>query len=155
MDASFNNLQNGESQGGFPVFLSDKFNNIAPIAWSSTKLKCVARSTLAAETLTLSDGCDMSFIASLAKEMIYPKCFKDIRIKGYTDNHSLYESLNTTKSILDKCLRVQISALREMCEKNELSMHWIEKQYQLNDVLAKKGASHQSYLETLQKGQVK
>ena len=42
-----------------------------------------------------------------------------------------------------------------MCEKNELSMHWIEKQYQLNDVLAKKGASHQSYLETLQKGQVK
>ena len=154
MDANFNNLQNGESQGGFPVFLSDKFNNIAPIAWSSTNLKCVARSTLAAETLTLSDGCDMLFIASLAKEMI-SKCFKDIRIKGYTDNHSLYKSLNTTKSILDKCLRAQISALREMCDKNELSIHWIEKQYQVSDVLAKKGASHECYLETLQKGQVK
>ena len=104
--------------------------------------------------LTLSDGCDMSFIASLAKEMI-SKCFKDIRIKGYTDNHSLYKSLNTTKSILDKCLRAQISALQEMCEKNELLIHWIEKQYQLSDVLAKKGASHQCYLETLQKWQVK
>ena len=38
-DASFNNLQNGGSQGGFLVFLRDKFNNLAPIAWSSTKLK--------------------------------------------------------------------------------------------------------------------
>ena len=71
LDASFNNLQNGESQGGFLVFLSGKFNNIVPITWSSTKLKRVARSTLAAETLALSDGCDMSFfIASLAKKMI-------------------------------------------------------------------------------------
>ena len=71
LDASFNNLQNGGSQGGFLVFLSDKFNNIVPITWSSTKLKRVARSTLAAETLALSDGCNMSFfIASLAKKMI-------------------------------------------------------------------------------------
>ena len=41
-DASLNNLHNGGSQGGFLVFLSDKFNNVAPIAWSSTKLKHVA-----------------------------------------------------------------------------------------------------------------
>ena len=96
-DASFNNLQNGESQAGFLVFLSDKFNNIAPFAWSLTKLKRVARSTLAAETLAFSDGCDMCFlIASLAKEMI-SKCSKYIRIEGCTDNHSLCETLNTTK----------------------------------------------------------
>ena len=96
-DASFNNLQNGESQAGFLVFLSDKFNNIAPFAWSLTKLERVARSTLAAETLAFSDGCDMSFlIASLAKEMI-SKCSKYIRIEGCTDNHSLCETLNTTK----------------------------------------------------------
>ena len=96
--------KNGGNQGGFLVFQSDKFNNIAPITWSSTKLKCIARSTLAAETLALADGCDMSFIASLAKEMIYSKCSKDIRIERYTDYLSLYETLNTTKSILDKCL---------------------------------------------------
>ena len=74
-------------EGGFLDSLSDKFNNITSIAWSSTKLKRAARSTLAAETLALSDGCDMSFfIASLAKEMIYPKRSKDIRIEGYTGN---------------------------------------------------------------------
>ena len=42
LDASFINLQNGESQGGFLVFLGNKFSNIAPISWSSTKLKHVA-----------------------------------------------------------------------------------------------------------------
>ena len=40
-DACFNNLQSGESQGDFLILLSDKFNNIAPITWSSTKLKRV------------------------------------------------------------------------------------------------------------------
>ena len=40
-DTCFNNLQNGESQGDFLILLSDKFNNIAPITWSSTKLKRV------------------------------------------------------------------------------------------------------------------
>ena len=30
-------FSNGRSQGGFLVFLSDKFKNIAPIAWSSTR----------------------------------------------------------------------------------------------------------------------
>ena len=109
-NASFNNLQNGGNQGGFLVLLSDKFNNIPPMAWSSTKLKCVAHSTLAAETLALSDGCDMPFfLVSLAKEMIYPKHTKDINTKGYTNNHSKYKILNTAKSILDKHLRVEIS----------------------------------------------
>ena len=111
-DASFNNLHNGGSQGGFIVFICDKFNKITPIAWSSTKLKRVARSTLAAETLALTDGCDMSFfIASLAKEMIYPKIHKDIRIEGYTNNHSLCETVKSTNSLLDRRLRVEISAL--------------------------------------------
>lgn len=154
-DASFNNLPNGGSQGGFIVLLSDKFNNIAPIAWSSIKLKRVARSTLAAETLALTDGCDTSFfIASLAKEIIYPKFPKDIAIEGYTDNHSLYETLKSTNSVLDRRLRVEISALREMCENNELSINWIEKQCQLSDVLPKTGTSPQSLIDNLQKGKL-
>ena len=57
LDVSFDNLQNDGSQGVFLVFLSDKFN------WISTKLKHFAHSTLAAETMALSDGCDMSFIS--------------------------------------------------------------------------------------------
>ena len=103
-DASFSNLPNSGSQG-FIILLSDKYNNLTTIAWSSIKLKRVARSTIAAETLALSDGCDTSyFVASLAKEMTFTKQHNNINTEAFTDNRSLYETLHTTKSILDKCL---------------------------------------------------
>ena len=67
-DASFNNLLNSSSQGGFIILLSDNYNNVARIAWSPIKLQRFARSTMAAETLALSDSCDTSyFVASLKK----------------------------------------------------------------------------------------
>ena len=60
-DASFNNLPDRGSQGRYIVFLCDKFSNSAPIAWNSTRLKHVTRSTLAAGTLALTDRCDTAF----------------------------------------------------------------------------------------------
>ena len=154
-DASFNNLPNGGSQGGFIILLSDKYNNVAPIAWSSVKLKRVARSTIAAEALALSDGCDTSyFVATLTKEIIFMKQHNDINIEAFTDNRSLYETVHTAKPILDKRLRVEIAALREMCEKNELQISWIEKQHQLSDVLTKTRASPKTPIETIQKGKL-
>ena len=60
-DASFNNLPDKDSQGGYPVFLCDKFSNSAPIAWNSTRLKRATISTLAAETLALTDRCNTAF----------------------------------------------------------------------------------------------
>ena len=58
------------------------------------------------------------------------------------------------KPILDKHLQVEIPALREMCEKNELQISWIEKQHQLSDVLTKRGASPQSLIETIKTGKL-
>ena len=84
--------------------------------------------------------------------MIFTTQHNNINIETFTNNHSLYETLHTTKSMLDKRLRVEIAALREMCEKNKLLINWIEKQYQLSDVLTKKGASPQSLIETIKKG---
>ena len=98
-DASFNSLPNSGSQGGFLILLCHKYNSVAPIAWSSIKLKCVSRSTFAAETLALSDVYDTSyFVASLTKEMIFLKRHNDINIEAFTDNRSLYETLHTTKT---------------------------------------------------------
>ena len=59
---SFNNLPNGGSQAGQILFLIDCKNNHFPLHWHSSKLKRVVRFTLAAETLSLSDGCDVTFI---------------------------------------------------------------------------------------------
>ena len=70
-DASFNNLSDVGSQGGYIVFLCDKFSNSAPIAWNSIRLKRVTRPTLAAETLALTDGCDtVFFIANLMTDIL-------------------------------------------------------------------------------------
>ena len=46
--ASFNNLREGGSQGGYIVFLCNKFS--VPIAWNLTRLKRMTRSTLNTKT---------------------------------------------------------------------------------------------------------
>ena len=63
-DASLNNLPNGGSQGGTITFLCDSFNRCCPLSWSSTKIKRVVRSTLAAETLALVEGSETAMYLS-------------------------------------------------------------------------------------------
>ena len=41
-----------------------------------------------------------------------------------------------------------------MCEKNQLFINWIEKQYQLGNILTKRGAPHKSLVETVQKSKL-
>ena len=141
-----------DSQGGYIIFLCDKFSKSVPLAWNSTRLKRVTRSTLAAETLALTDGCDTTFfIANLITDI---GLYKTIPITALTDNQSLNDTIKTTKPTLDRRLRVEISALREMCDKNEINIHWISKQHQLSDVLTKKGASVHSLVKVLQKDKI-
>ena len=63
-DASFNNLPDGGGQGGYIIFLNDKYNSVIPLSWDSTRLRRVARSSLAAETLAMSDACDSAIFLS-------------------------------------------------------------------------------------------
>ena len=60
IDASFKNLPNGRSQAWQIFFLTDSKNLTCPLYCNSSKLKRVARSTIAVETLSLSDGCDVT-----------------------------------------------------------------------------------------------
>jgi len=137
-DASFNNLDDGYSQGGYIVLLSDK-TDACPVAWKSNKLRRVARSTLAAETLALTEGCDAAFlITNLAKEA---GLIKNQKILAYTDNKSLFDCAATSSQVADKRLRVEISAIREMKEREEVSIEWVSKDKQLADCLTKRGAS--------------
>ena len=53
-DASYANLNDGGSQGGYVIFLTDDEGaKLAPIAWQSKRIKRVVKSTLAAERLCL------------------------------------------------------------------------------------------------------
>ena len=71
-------------------------------------------------------------------------------ILTFTDNKSLYESANTTSLIADRRLRVELSAIREMQERGEITIQWINKEKQLADCLTKKGAPCNSIMSVLQ-----
>ena len=137
-DASFNNLEGGQSQGGHIVFLTDSSGNSSPISWSSNKVRRVVRSTLAAETLASVDGADTAcFLAEMVGEFLA----KTPDVVCYTDSRSLFECAGSTKSVSDRRLRVEINALREMINKDEIILRWIDGRYQMANVLTKNGAS--------------
>ena len=88
-DASFNNLPNGGSQAGQIIFLTDDKNNTCPLYWNSSKIKRVARSNIAVETLSLSEGCDVAmYINKLVSELLFHDG-KQLNNIAYTDNQSL------------------------------------------------------------------
>ena len=144
-------MSDGSSQGGHIVFLTDSDDNSCPLSWQSTKLKRVVKSTLAAETLALVDGADNAFLLSkLLGEIIYNEKNSRLPIECRTDNRSLFQAAHTTNTLSDKRLRIEMSIVREMIERGELELVWVEAKHQLADVLTKKGASSASLLEVLQ-----
>ena len=92
-DASYANLPNGSSQGGFITFLSDKSGKVVPISWKSCKLRRVVKSTLAAEAMALLDAIDDSvWLTHIINEML------DIELESSrfnTDNKSLVEAVHS------------------------------------------------------------
>ena len=149
-DASYNNLPNGGSQGSYIVFLSDGINS-APIRWHSGKLKRKVKSTLAAETVALSDGCDASFYTQKLLQEILQITYT-IEQHIYTDNESLFKTASTTHLVDDLRLRVELSAIRELISKNEIILHWIDSKQQLADCLTKLGASNYSLIDIISQG---
>ena len=63
-------------------------------------------------------------------------------ITAITDNKSLYDAVHSTKSMEDKRLRVDVSVLRDMLHRKEISdIVWTEANNQLADSFTKLGAS--------------
>lgn len=69
-DASFGNLSDGGTQGGHLIVLMGENGKFSPLSWQSKKVKRIVRSTLAGETLAMSDGIDNAiFLATLFSEL--------------------------------------------------------------------------------------
>ena len=108
---------------------------------------------MAAETLSLVDGCktalyllDLVTSISMLNEDSCPD------VITVTDNKSLFDAVHSTKLTLDRRLRLDISTVREMCEREEVCLHWIETRR--HDVLRKKGASSASLAAAFQNGKI-
>ena len=147
-DATYNSLPDGSSQGGIVVFLLGENGRVAPISWQSRKLTRVTKSPLASETLALSEAADSGFlIASMIQEIFRLASLP--MVKCFTDNGSLTETLQTSKIVCDKRLRVDIARLREMVEEEEINVTWVKGTGQLADCLTKRGASTSKLLDVL------
>ncbi|CAG2255347.1 unnamed protein product [Mytilus edulis] len=154
-DSSLGNLSDGGTQGGHFIVLVGENGLFSPITWQSKRIRRVARSTLAAETLAMADAIDSGiFIASLYTELMYGKADPtQLPITCLTDCHSLWDAIKSTKQVSEKRLRLEISSIRELIQMHQIvSVKWIETKHQLADCLTKKGASCHNLLRALQDG---
>ena len=147
-DASFANLSDCHSQGGFIVFIVDENGKRCPIMWKSKKIRRVVHSTLAAETLALVDLAESAYYIVKILEDI--GVARDISVKCFVDNKSLVDSLRSIKEVDNKYLRISMASLKEMITKGEISsVEWVNTKNQVANCLTKKGASPASLLEAI------
>ena len=153
-DASFNNLPNGGSQGGHLVFIVDAKGNSCPISWSSTRIKRVVGSTLAAETLSLADSISTGiFVTALTKDIL-PEAVKK-PIKAISDSKSIFDNVSTSHRVSDKSLTVDMNYIREKIDNGIVSLEWVDGNDQLSNVLTKKNASPTALKKALNQGFIK
>jgi hypothetical protein len=149
-DASFGNLQGGGSQGGYVVFLADHRGCKCLVSWQSRKVRRVVKSTLAAETLALLDAAESGiFVANMLSELLNIGSSRPT-VKCFVDNKSLVESLHSTKNVDDKHLRINIAVLRDMIEKRDITVSWVQSAKQLANALTKRGADTGLLLSVVQ-----
>ena len=124
------------------IFLHGENNHVAPISWRSRKINRVVRSTLAAETLALTEAVAQGFyIWAILTELLGlhdKKCFP---INGITDNQSILNSIKSRNTVDDKQILIDISCIREKLVNLELhNVLWVDTKRQLADCLTKIGA---------------
>ena len=148
-DASYGNLQNGGSQGGYLIFIVGEDNTFNLLSWESKQLKRIARSTLTAETISLVDGVESAIcIKQLFKE---PYCY--IPIDVFTDNRSLVDALKSSKYVGEKILCIDMAALKSyLYEKNIATIKWVNSANQLADILTKKNINSLQFVKLLHNG---
>ena len=151
-DSSYNNLDNGGSQGGFIIFLSDKTGKLSSIMWLLKQIRGVAKSMMTVESLPLVDAVEAYFWLSTLFVEICSTAEKSavLPLNCYIDSKQLHEVLYSVRPVLDKRLRVEIGILHEMLEKKEInSVNWICSEKQLTNCLTKRETSCDSLLNVL------
>ena len=141
-DSSLGKGPNGSTMAGYIMYLTDGSAedletdiNANVLAWRSRKLRRVARSTFAAETLMATDAID----ATYPLQYLWMEVFGErIRTECYTDCHSLYDHVHLHKQITEKRLLVEINSIRESIATGELDdLKWIHSKAQYADGLTK------------------
>ena len=141
-DAALNNMDDKVlSGGGYIVFLVDKELRSAPIVWSSTKIKRIVRSSLAAKALKAVECSDIIvYIKSPVKEVMKIED-TDVKMLVVTDSNNLKEALGSPHTVQGKRLRVDLAALKEDIMNGVVQIRHCSGSRQIADVLLKSGAN--------------
>ena len=149
-DASHANLHHGESQGGFIVFLQRENGKSSPLAWASHKLKCVVKSAMAAETLSLQQASEHAMLLQALINELYAFDKSLTPVVCVIDNKQLHESLFSTKAVEDKSLHIDICGLQQSLERKDIhDAERVASVNQLDDCLTKRTASTDRLMRVL------
>lgn len=155
-DASHANLPDGfSSAGGFIIFLVGENGKSCPLAWEAKKIRRVVKSTLAAETLAVSDAVDVGYyLGRMLSEILFGVYDENvIPIVSYVDNYSLFENVNSTKNVSEKRLRIDLASLKQLIQEGHVNLKWIESSRQLADCLTKKGVNTLPLMAVIESGE--
>ena len=126
-DAAHGKLPDERSQGRDLIFLVGDNGACSLIGWTSKRIKRVVKSSLAAETLSVSEAVDAVVYANTMFSEINYEGTKRLPTEVVADNKSLCDALHSNKSVTDKRLRIEIGSLKEMLQtKDIVKVHWVE-----------------------------
>ena len=111
------------------------------------------QSTLAAETLSATKAVDQAYhIGTILSQLIFDSSTCRIPIELYTDNHSMYDNIYSTKNVAEKRLRIDIAVLKQMVDERTLKVIWVETGHQIADVFTKRGVNPAKIVQTIDEG---
>lgn len=148
-DASFANADKLRSQIGFVLVLADDQLNGNIIHYGSVHCKRVTRSVMAAELLALVYGFDQAYVA---QDILQQIIGVQVPIDGFIDSKTVFNVVAKAGATLEKRLQIDVSALRESHDRNELRcLSWIPGHENYADGLTKDTFSAEHPLWNLMK----
>ena len=153
MDASFANEAGKRSQMGLMNIITESTVNEQStignlVEFQSSTIQRVVRSTLAAESASLSTALDRGLYCRLLLEcFLYgepaeyaPDWRHKLKVPGVTvtDAKSLHDHLGKTGSVPEeRQVLIDLLAARDLCEDEVVKVRWLPNQFMLADILTK------------------
>ena len=146
--ALHNQMDKVTSTQGHVIFLAAGNNLVAPISWSSKKIRRVIKNILNGECIALSNAIDEAiFLREIIVQVFGPG---DFPIRAFTDSRSLYDNVYSEKQAEDLKLRREVKSLRQSIELKEIeSIKWVPTEIQLANCLTKSTGSSEPLINIL------
>ena len=141
-DASFGNVEDGHTQLGYIISLTDGKQR-CPLWWKSRKARRIAKSTIEAEALSVGEVIEgLVYFNRLWEEVVGERKLEAL-VK--TDSRTLMTAIKSSTGVSSKRLKFDIAAIRETIESGEIKeVQWIQGKRQIADVLTKSGVSEEN-----------